>query len=113
MIWLRSFALMPSMSRCSSALISVVSLVFSIVVSPRYAFELPAQSLAIVVKGLTIVPTMATRSAMQKRSRMPRDFNELAHKTLQIAICEDVEPEPEPKKPKLSLAHQPSARRDY
>jgi hypothetical protein len=50
---------------------------------------------------------------MQKRSRMPRDFNELAHKTLQIAIGEDVEPEPEPKKPKLSLAHQPSARRDY
>jgi hypothetical protein len=31
---------------------------------------------------------------MQKRSRMPRDLNELAHKTLQIAIGEDVEPEP-------------------
>ena len=30
---------------------------------------------------------------MQKRSRMPRDINVLAHKTLQIAIGEDVEPE--------------------
>ncbi len=30
--------------------------------------------------------------AMQKRSRMPRDINVLAHKTLQIAIGEDVEP---------------------
>lgn len=33
---------------------------------------------------------------MQKRSRMPRDLNVLAHKTLQIAIGEDVEPEPKP-----------------
>ena len=30
---------------------------------------------------------------MQKRSRMPRDTNQLAHKILQIAIGEDVEPE--------------------
>jgi hypothetical protein len=30
---------------------------------------------------------------MQKRSRMPRDTNLLAHKVLQIAIGEDVEPE--------------------
>ena len=30
---------------------------------------------------------------MQKRSRMPRDTNQLAHKVLQIAIGEDVEPE--------------------
>lgn len=30
---------------------------------------------------------------MQKRSRMPRDVNQLAHKVLQIAIGEDVEPE--------------------
>lgn len=29
---------------------------------------------------------------MQKRSRMPRDTNLLAHKVLQIAIGEDVEP---------------------
>jgi len=29
---------------------------------------------------------------MQKRSRMPRDTNQLAHKVLQIAIGEDVEP---------------------
>jgi hypothetical protein len=27
---------------------------------------------------------------------MPRDVNQLAHKTLQIAIGEDVEPEPKP-----------------
>jgi len=33
---------------------------------------------------------------MQKRSRMPRDVNELAHKTLQIAIGEDTEPETKP-----------------
>jgi hypothetical protein len=33
---------------------------------------------------------------MQKRSRMPRDINQLAHKTLMIAIGEDVEPEPKP-----------------
>lgn len=31
---------------------------------------------------------------MQKRSRMPRDTNQLAHKILQIAIGEDVESEP-------------------
>jgi hypothetical protein len=30
---------------------------------------------------------------MQKRSRMPRDTNQLAHRVLQIAIGEDVEPE--------------------
>jgi hypothetical protein len=30
---------------------------------------------------------------MQKRSRMPRDVNRLAHKILQIAAAEDVEPE--------------------
>ena len=30
---------------------------------------------------------------MQKRSRMPRDTNLSAHKVLQIAIGEDVEPE--------------------
>jgi hypothetical protein len=36
---------------------------------------------------------MADCEAMQKRSRMPRDINVLAHKTLQIAIGEDVEPE--------------------
>jgi hypothetical protein len=30
---------------------------------------------------------------MQKRSRMPRDTNQLAHKILQIAIGEDVEPD--------------------
>jgi hypothetical protein len=30
---------------------------------------------------------------MQKRSRMPRDTNQLAHKVLQIAIGEDVEPD--------------------
>ena len=30
---------------------------------------------------------------MQKRSRMPNDTNLLAHKVLQIAIGEDVEPE--------------------
>jgi hypothetical protein len=30
---------------------------------------------------------------MQKRSRMPRDTNLLAHKVLQIAIGEDVGPE--------------------
>jgi hypothetical protein len=29
--------------------------------------------------------------AMQKRSRMPRDTNQLAHKVLQIAIGEEVE----------------------
>jgi hypothetical protein len=29
---------------------------------------------------------------MQKRSRMPRDTNQLAHKVLQIVIGEDVEP---------------------
>jgi hypothetical protein len=33
---------------------------------------------------------------MQKRSRMPRDTNQLAHKILQIAIGEDVEPEAKP-----------------
>jgi hypothetical protein len=33
---------------------------------------------------------------MQKRSRMPRDTNQLAHKILQIAIGEDVEPEKPP-----------------
>lgn len=33
---------------------------------------------------------------MQKRSRMPRDVNQLAHKTLMIAIGEDKEPEPKP-----------------
>jgi hypothetical protein len=33
---------------------------------------------------------------MQKRSRMPRDVNQLAHKTLQIAIGEEVEPELKP-----------------
>lgn len=33
---------------------------------------------------------------MQKRSRMPRDTNQLAHKILQIAIGEDVESEPKP-----------------
>ena len=33
---------------------------------------------------------------MQARSRMSRDVNVLAHKTLQIAIGEDVEPEPKP-----------------
>jgi hypothetical protein len=30
---------------------------------------------------------------MQKRSSMPRDTNQLAHKVLQIAIGEDIEPE--------------------
>jgi len=30
---------------------------------------------------------------MQKRSRIPRDTNQLAHKVLQIAIGEDVEPD--------------------
>jgi hypothetical protein len=30
---------------------------------------------------------------MQKRSLMPRDTNQLAHKVLQIAIGEDVKPE--------------------
>ena len=34
---------------------------------------------------------------MQKRSRMPRDITQLAHKTLMMAIGEDVEPEPTPK----------------
>ena len=33
---------------------------------------------------------------MQKRSRMRRDINQLAHKTLQIAIGEHVESEPKP-----------------
>ncbi len=33
---------------------------------------------------------------MQKRSRMPRDTNQLAHKVLQMAIGEDVEPEKPP-----------------
>jgi len=33
---------------------------------------------------------------MQKRSRMPRDTNLLAHKVLQIAVGEDVEPEKPP-----------------
>jgi hypothetical protein len=33
---------------------------------------------------------------MQKRSRMPRDINQLAHKTLMIAIGEDVEAERKP-----------------
>jgi hypothetical protein len=33
---------------------------------------------------------------MQKRSRMPRDTNRLAHKVLQIAMGEDVEPEKPP-----------------
>lgn len=33
---------------------------------------------------------------MQKRSRMPRDVNVLAHETLQIAIGENVEREPKP-----------------
>jgi hypothetical protein len=34
---------------------------------------------------------------MQKRSRMPRDVTQMAYKTLQMAIGEDVEPEPAPK----------------
>ena len=33
---------------------------------------------------------------MQKRSRMPRDTNLLAHKVVQIAIGEDVEAAPNP-----------------
>jgi len=41
---------------------------------------------------------------MRKRSRMPRDLNVLAHKTLQIAIGEDVEPEPKPDKAKNPAA---------
>lgn len=41
---------------------------------------------------------------MQQRSRMPRDLNVLAHKTLQIAIGEDVEPEPKTEKPKNTAA---------
>ena len=36
---------------------------------------------------------MCDHGRMQKRSRMPRDTNQLAHKALQIAIGEDVEPE--------------------
>ena len=39
---------------------------------------------------------MAYRGAMQKRSRMPRDVNQLAHKVLQIAIGEDVNAESTP-----------------
>jgi hypothetical protein len=35
---------------------------------------------------------------------MPRDLNVLAHKTLQIAIGEDVEPEPKPGKLKNPAA---------
>jgi hypothetical protein len=35
---------------------------------------------------------------------MPRDLNVLAHKTLQIAISEDVEPAPKPDKPKNPAA---------
>ncbi len=42
--------------------------------------------------------------SIQKRSCMPRDLNVLAHKTLQIAIGEDVEPEPTPDKPKNPAA---------
>ena len=34
---------------------------------------------------------------MQKRSRMPRDVTQMAYKTLQMAIGEDIEPEPAPK----------------
>ncbi len=41
---------------------------------------------------------------MQKRSRMLRDLNVLAHKTLQIAIGEDIEPEPKRDKPKNPAA---------
>lgn len=36
---------------------------------------------------------MCDDGRMQKRSRMPRDTNLLAHKVLQMAISEDVEPE--------------------
>jgi hypothetical protein len=35
---------------------------------------------------------------------MPRDVNQLAHRTLQIAIGEDVEPEPKPGKAKNPAA---------
>jgi hypothetical protein len=35
---------------------------------------------------------------------MPRDLNQLAHKTLRIAIGEDVEPEPKPENPKNPAA---------
>ena len=34
-------------------------------------------------------------SGYAKAVRMPRDVNVLAHKTLQIAIGEDIEPEPQ------------------
>jgi hypothetical protein len=36
---------------------------------------------------------MCHHGRMQKRSRMPRATNQLAHKVLQIAIGDDVEPE--------------------
>jgi hypothetical protein len=42
---------------------------------------------------------------MQKRSRMPRDTNQLAHKVLQIAIGEDVEkPKPDDGKDPAAVA---------
>jgi hypothetical protein len=40
---------------------------------------------------------------MQKRSRMPRDINQLAHKTLQIAIGEDT-PKPDEGKDPAAVA---------
>lgn len=41
---------------------------------------------------------------MQKRSRMPRDVNVLAHKVLQIAIGEDVEPKSDSEQAKNQAA---------
>jgi hypothetical protein len=43
--------------------------------------------------GLTVLFAWRTSEGMQKRSRMPRDTNQLAHKVLQIAIGEDIEAE--------------------